>query len=79
MSIDTLAEPQYGDIVEISAGLTRVSGYFVRKDDRMVYITSTIPEFPTDPCLHVAVQEPTGYYHANVEIEVLKRYNGRAD
>ncbi len=76
MSIDKMAELQYGDIIEIGAGLTKVTGYFIKKDDHMIYIASTIPKFPSDPdpCKHVTVPKPTGYYHTNLEIEVLRQY-----
>ena len=77
MSVSQLVELHYGDIVEISAGLAKVSGYFIRKDDQMIYLGSAIPAFTNHASGPVVVPEPIGYYHANLEIEVLKKSDRR--
>ncbi len=67
MSLVKLTELDYGDIVEINAGLARVSGYFIRKDEHHIYIASAIS---VDNCVS---NTPVGYLMNNLRIELLKK------
>ncbi len=76
MSIDQLDELGYGDIIEIGAGLTRVVGYYINRDERMIYIAPVIPKFPSGRLGHVSfVPESRGFYYrqTNLELEILKK------
>lgn len=69
--VKDLSELNLGDLVELSAGLTRVVGYYCGKDSNKVYVASKIPisEYAVG---QLDLTKSQGYFIKSDDIAIVK-------